>query len=216
MQGPPLPSLWDPDRLAQLVSNLVGNALEHGGDQRVTVVARGAEDDVLIRVHNDGRPIPEDVQPSIFEPFVRHVSGGRRCGGGFNTRNGTCCRSCPAAGRVHGAAVQLHEMPHNRQSESYTTRRGLLLTEALENAALELRVDTGPGVTDRDQRAGPLVATFTSTRPRFGVNLTALDRVREDSTSRSGSAAGSSDTSRIGHSALSRVDFQHSHPQWYR
>ena len=66
---------WDADRLAQLVSNLVGNALEHGGDQRVTVVARGAEDDVLIRVHNDGRPIPEEVQPSIFEPFVRHVSG---------------------------------------------------------------------------------------------------------------------------------------------
>ncbi len=66
---------WDADRLAQLVSNLVGNALEHGGEQLVTVVARGAEDAVLIRVHNDGRPIPEDVQPSIFEPLVRHVSG---------------------------------------------------------------------------------------------------------------------------------------------
>jgi signal transduction histidine kinase len=66
---------WDADRLTQLVSNLVGNALEHGGNTVVTIVARGSADNVVLAVHNDGPPIPPEVHRSIFEPLVRHVSG---------------------------------------------------------------------------------------------------------------------------------------------
>jgi sigma-B regulation protein RsbU (phosphoserine phosphatase) len=64
---------WDADRLTQVVSNLVGNALQHGDGTRVKVVAQGMKDEVLLSVHNDGRPIPEPVQASIFEPFARYA-----------------------------------------------------------------------------------------------------------------------------------------------
>src|SRR5438552_9987865 len=51
---------WDPDRIAQLVTNLVSNAIEHGPrDEPVTVTARGERDAVRIEVHNGGPPIPE-------------------------------------------------------------------------------------------------------------------------------------------------------------
>ena len=64
--------LWDTDRLAQVVSNLVGNALEHGeADQPVTV--RLSADDEIVRfsVHSFGRPIPSEVLPMIFDPYRR-------------------------------------------------------------------------------------------------------------------------------------------------
>jgi len=64
---------WDADRLTQVVSNLVGNALQHGDGTRVQIGTRGAGDEVRLRVHNTGRAIPEAVQASIFEPLARHA-----------------------------------------------------------------------------------------------------------------------------------------------
>jgi signal transduction histidine kinase len=49
---------WDPDRLTQVVSNLVGNAIEHGAKTPVTLVASGAGDRGRLTVDNDGDPIP--------------------------------------------------------------------------------------------------------------------------------------------------------------
>ncbi|MGH7436480.1 MAG: sensor histidine kinase, partial [Polyangiaceae bacterium] len=63
---------WDADRLAQVFSNLVSNALEHspaGGEIRAAVEARAA-DQVTITVQNPG-VIPAELLPDIFEPF-RH------------------------------------------------------------------------------------------------------------------------------------------------
>jgi signal transduction histidine kinase len=61
---------WDPDRLAQIATTLLGNALSHGAaDGIVTVTIDGtAPDDVAIAVHNAGA-IPDDLLPKIFEPF---------------------------------------------------------------------------------------------------------------------------------------------------
>jgi signal transduction histidine kinase len=69
---------WDPDRLQQVVSNLVGNALEHS-DGVVSVRVEAAEHDVVLSVHNDGEPIPAEVLPALFEPFRR----GERSAGGL-------------------------------------------------------------------------------------------------------------------------------------
>jgi phosphoserine phosphatase RsbU/P len=61
---------WDPDRLAQVVSNLVENALKYSPpDAPVHLATRGLRNKVLITVHNQGRPIPETVRPHLFEPF---------------------------------------------------------------------------------------------------------------------------------------------------
>lgn len=66
---------WDAARLRQVVSNLLGNALHHGGNSGpVALTAAGEGSDVLLAVHNAGPPIPPDVLPTIFEPLVRGSS----------------------------------------------------------------------------------------------------------------------------------------------
>jgi sigma-B regulation protein RsbU (phosphoserine phosphatase) len=62
----------DPARIAQLVSNLLANALTHGAiDGPVLVEAAATEDQMTIAVSNTGEPIPEDVQDRLFQPFFR-------------------------------------------------------------------------------------------------------------------------------------------------
>jgi signal transduction histidine kinase len=64
--------LWDPGRIAQVVSNLVGNALTHGAaTEPVRVYVTSADDAVLLKVCNRGPLIPPDLMPVLFEPFRR-------------------------------------------------------------------------------------------------------------------------------------------------
>ncbi|HET7825298.1 MAG TPA: MEDS domain-containing protein [Anaeromyxobacter sp.] len=62
---------WDADRLAQLASNLVGNALAHGKPGApVSIVLDGtSRSEVVLEVENAGS-IPADLLPGIFEPFT--------------------------------------------------------------------------------------------------------------------------------------------------
>lgn len=62
---------WDADRLAQLVSNLVGNALVHGSaGTPVSIRLDGTRaQEVSLEVENGGAIRP-DVLPGIFEPFA--------------------------------------------------------------------------------------------------------------------------------------------------
>lgn len=62
----------DADRIAQLVGNLVANAMTYGALDRDVTVASGVAGDVArITVHNEGTPIPVALLASIFEPMVR-------------------------------------------------------------------------------------------------------------------------------------------------
>lgn len=62
----------DGDRTAQLVANLLGNALQHGSPTgKIEIRVTGGADDVVLAVHNEGPPIsPEELQ-DIFEPLHR-------------------------------------------------------------------------------------------------------------------------------------------------
>jgi signal transduction histidine kinase/GAF domain-containing protein len=63
---------WDPARMAQVVSNLVGNAVTHGEHETaVHVSVEGDGHEVKLEVHNWGPAIPPDVMPVLFEPFHR-------------------------------------------------------------------------------------------------------------------------------------------------
>lgn len=65
----PLPLTADPDRLAQVVTNLVGNAVLHGSGGPVGVAAApGDGGGVVLRVSNRGR-IDDALLPRLFEPF---------------------------------------------------------------------------------------------------------------------------------------------------
>lgn len=64
--------VWDNDRLGQILSNLVGNALRHGiAEVPIEVNIDGTDANwVQIRVNNGGE-VPPDLLPHIFEPFRR-------------------------------------------------------------------------------------------------------------------------------------------------
>jgi two-component system sensor histidine kinase/response regulator len=65
---------WDPARVAQIASNLVGNALKHGSPHGVVVVKTvGHGSLVALSVHNDGA-IEAPVKANLFEPFRRGKS----------------------------------------------------------------------------------------------------------------------------------------------
>jgi PAS domain S-box-containing protein len=63
-------TVCDTDRIAQLLSNLVGNAIQHGTQRPISVTVRNAEPDaVSVAIHNFGPPIPDDAQTTIFDAF---------------------------------------------------------------------------------------------------------------------------------------------------
>jgi hypothetical protein len=73
--GRELSGEWDADRIRQAISNLLGNAVQHGDENApidLTLAAGAAE--VTIVIHNGGSPIPPGELPRIFEPLVRGSS----------------------------------------------------------------------------------------------------------------------------------------------
>lgn len=63
---------WDPDRIAQVLTNLLDNALKYSpADSVVRVESDLAADRVTVAVHNRGEPIPPERLGSVFEPFQR-------------------------------------------------------------------------------------------------------------------------------------------------
>jgi signal transduction histidine kinase len=73
--------LGDPVRLEQMVRNLVDNAVRHtSGAVALSVGTEGAE--VVVRVDNDGPPIPVADRDSVFERFARLQESRQRDTGG--------------------------------------------------------------------------------------------------------------------------------------
>jgi PAS domain S-box-containing protein len=67
---------WDGDRLAQMLGNLVGNALKYSPpDTPVTVRSGGEAGHVWLEVHNGGAPIASAALPRLFQPLQRAVEG---------------------------------------------------------------------------------------------------------------------------------------------
>lgn len=62
----------DPDRISQMLSNLVANSVAHGAaDQPIVVSGEVSDGKVRLKVENGGEPIPAKALPNLFEPFSR-------------------------------------------------------------------------------------------------------------------------------------------------
>lgn len=67
---------WDCARMTQVLTNLIGNALEHGSDRTaVSVDVHGDEKEVTVAIHNRGAAIPEDQLDGIFNAMKRTEEG---------------------------------------------------------------------------------------------------------------------------------------------
>jgi signal transduction histidine kinase len=59
---------FDPTRINQMLSNLIGNAIQHSAESTPITVAVSAESDsIVFRVHNVAAPIPQSTLKTIFD-----------------------------------------------------------------------------------------------------------------------------------------------------
>lgn len=104
-----LPELWaDPDKVAQVVSNIVENALRHGAGT-VTITLGSSDDGVAVEVVDEGAGITVEAMPRVFTKFWHDPRrGGTGLGlfiakGIVDAHGGTISASAASTG---GAAVR--------------------------------------------------------------------------------------------------------------
>ncbi len=73
LPGFPIPAKVDPDRIIQVVSNLVDNSLRYARSRIHTALSNGC-DSIELRVADDGPGIPLDEHPKLFQRFTPIVA----------------------------------------------------------------------------------------------------------------------------------------------
>jgi signal transduction histidine kinase len=74
----PCPASVDVDRIEQVLTNLIDNAINYspdGGDVRLSL--RGEDDGILLQVRDDGIGLPTNAADAIFTPFGRAANAAR-------------------------------------------------------------------------------------------------------------------------------------------
>jgi signal transduction histidine kinase len=62
----------DPDRLAEVFTNLLGNAVKYSPDAKtIEVDLRTSEETVTVSIRDHGMGIPQELHEKIFERFTR-------------------------------------------------------------------------------------------------------------------------------------------------
>lgn len=98
---------WDPDRLAQVMTNLGRNALQHSPPNSVVQISTQCDDrNVKLEVRNDGS-IDPSVLPALFEPFHR----GTNPASAGNVGLGLYITKCIVA--VHRGTIEVASTPEN-------------------------------------------------------------------------------------------------------
>lgn len=99
---------WDGDRMAQVLSNLLGNALQYSPtDADVSLHIDGRADEVVITTTNLGPPIPTDLLPRIFEPFFRGTRTNEEWSGRATRSVGLGLYIVREIVRAHGGRIEV-------------------------------------------------------------------------------------------------------------
>jgi len=101
----PGPITCDRPRIAQLLSNLLANALTHGAAGPVTVRASVRDATLELSVANKGDPIPPGVAERLFEPFYRASAGSAKQGLGLGLYIAS------EIARAHGGKLRVNSTP---------------------------------------------------------------------------------------------------------
>ncbi|MCK1401291.1 PAS domain-containing sensor histidine kinase [Bradyrhizobium sp. 4] len=96
------PVFCDPARIAQLFSNLLGNAISHGApDRPVRVEATAKAEMFELSVANGGAAIPEEARKRLFQPFYRGEAHGPSQGLGLGLY------IAAEIAKAHGGSIEL-------------------------------------------------------------------------------------------------------------
>jgi signal transduction histidine kinase len=103
----PLPDLWlDPDRVAQVLGNLVDNGVRHGAGRVTITVSPGGTSAgapaAVLDVADEGSGVGADVRQRVFRPFWR----GERAGG-----TGLGLYIVKGIVEAHGGTIEVGEAP---------------------------------------------------------------------------------------------------------
>jgi signal transduction histidine kinase len=100
-----LGGFWDGAKLSQLVVNLLTNAVNHGsGVIRLSV--GGDEQQVVLKVSNEGPSIPADALPTLFDPLTRASASGeqKRASSGM----GLGLYICRSIAQAHNGTIDIY------------------------------------------------------------------------------------------------------------
>ena len=101
---PPMECLGDAERIGQVVTNLLTNAIHFNRDQgEVRLSARAENGAVLLTVADTGQGIPAEDIPHLFERFYRVDKSRSRIQG----RNGLGLAICKAIVDAHGGSIEV-------------------------------------------------------------------------------------------------------------
>lgn len=101
---------WDADRAAQVVANLVGNAIEHRCEGAVTVCLEASEKAVVLEVTNRAESMDSSTASQLFTPFYRRTNSSGIGLGLFIVRevmraHGGSVTACATAGEFRVRAI---------------------------------------------------------------------------------------------------------------
>jgi len=138
----------DPDRLDQIINNLLKNAIRHTPPEgRILIDVRGDGDSVTLQVEDTGSGIRADLLPRVFDPFVQDDQGLERSGGGL----GIGLTLVRRLAELHGGRVE---------ARSEGRGHGSTLTVRLP------RIDLPAGVGEHGDRATSEIAPNSLSRAR--------------------------------------------------
>jgi signal transduction histidine kinase len=110
----PVVGEWDGDRLAQVIGNLLDNAIKFGAGKPIALGVRMQGERAVLTVRDRGIGIPADRLGDIFEPFERALAP--RSVGGL----GLGLFTSRAIVDAHGGEIDVASAPH--EGTTFTVR----------------------------------------------------------------------------------------------
>jgi signal transduction histidine kinase len=154
MPDAPVRILHDPQRVGQVVANLVGNGVKftpRGGS--VTVAVRSTEDGAVIAVRDTGVGIPPDELPHIFDRFFR----GARATEARSSGSGLGLAIVKSIVDMHGGRIEVESRASG----------GSIFTVSLPRDPRSVGASgAGPGPTDLDALEAGIVPDRPAAAPR--------------------------------------------------